>query len=398
MNGRERFLCALGGGVPDRVPVFDWIDEKVVWGMAELLGWDVSNRPTDGEATRHGEETEEVLRIYCDLIKELDLDATWSAYSTNLVPETKDWGWDKYGRGFMLSDHGIPAIMASGLKTLEDVQTFSMADLLNRNDFRMLDYMVKRFGKTKFHLQSINGPFQEGWLARGGMDKSFLDMGADPDMAHAVGRLTTDFNKACIDMAAEIGADGVILDGDLTGNDYMLMSMEHFRDYIKPYKKEIVEYAHAKGLKCMKHSDGNMWALVDELIDIGFDGFHPVQPQCMNLAEVKAWFDGRVCMFGNVDCLDLLVFGTPDMVDEAVKQCIAEGSHGGGHILCSSNSLHPGVLPENALAMFRAAKTYGLNGQMPAQIKVRKSDLSISTLAKEPTRRRERRSARRAVA
>jgi uroporphyrinogen decarboxylase len=178
----------------------------------------------------------------------------------------------------------------------------------------------------------------------------------------------------------------------------MLMSMEHFRDYIKPYKKEIVEYAHAKGLKCMKHSDGNMWALVDELIDIGFDGFHPVQPQCMNLAEVKAWFDGRVCMFGNVDCLDLLVFGTPDMVDEAVKQCIAEGSHGGGHILCSSNSLHPGVLPENALAMFRAAKTYGLNGQMPAQIKVRKSDLNISTLAKEPTRRRERRSARRAVA
>ncbi len=64
-------------------------------------------------------------------------------------------------------------------------------------------------------------------------------------------------------------------------------------------------------------------------------------------------------MFGNVDCLDLLVFGSPEMVEEAVKTCIAEGSHGGGHILCSSNSLHPGVRPENALAMFRAAKKYG---------------------------------------
>lgn len=395
MNGYERFVCALDGGVPDRVPVFDWIDEKVVWGMAELLGWDVSGRPTDGEATRHGEEIDEVLRIYCDLIEELDLDATWSAYSTNLVPETEHWGWDKYGRGFMLSEHGVPAVMDSGLKTLEDVRNFSMANLVERSDFRMLEYMVTRFGRDKFHMQSINGPFQEGWLARGGMDKSFIDMGVDPEMAHAVGRLTTDFNKACIDKAHEIGADGVSFDGDLTGNDYMLMSMEHFREFIKPYKKEIVDYAHAKGMKVIKHSDGNMWALMDELMEIGFDGFHPVQPQCMNLAEAKAWFGGRCAMFGNIDCLDLLVFGTPEMVDEAVKQCIAEGSHGGGHIVCSSNSVHPGVLPENALAMFRAAKKYGLYSELPPQMIVDRSDLDMSVLSKEPTRRRERRNRRR---
>ncbi|MCW3782107.1 uroporphyrinogen decarboxylase family protein [Defluviimonas salinarum] len=395
MNGRERFLCALNGGVPDRVPVFDWIDEKVVWGMARLLGWDVSGAPTDGEATRHGEESEEVLRIYCDLIDALDLDATWSAYSTNLVPETSDWGWDKYGRGFMLSDHGIPAIMDSGLKTIADVRNYSMAALVERSDFRMLQYMVDRFGKEKFHLQSINGPFQEGWLARGGMDKSFVDMGADRDMAHAVGRLTTDFNMRCIDIAHDIGADGVILDGDLTGNDYMLMSMEHFREYIKPYKKELIDYGHAKGLKVMKHSDGNMWALMDEMIDLGFDGFHPVQPQCMNLAEVKAWFAGRVCMFGNVDCLDLLVFGTPEMVDAAVRECIEQGSPGGGHILCSSNSLHPGVKPENALAMFRAAKKYGDYARLPAKGALARDDLDIAKLAKSPVRSRQSRNARR---
>ncbi len=168
MNGRERFLCALEGGVPDRVPVFDWFDEEVVWGVADLLGWDVSGRPSDGVATRHGEETKEVLRLFCDLGEELGLDATWSSYSTALVSETEDWGWDKYGRGFMLSDHGLPAIMESGLKTLDDVWGFSMTELLERRDFRMLEYVVNRFGREKFHIQSINGPFQEGWLARGG--------------------------------------------------------------------------------------------------------------------------------------------------------------------------------------------------------------------------------------
>lgn len=395
MNGRERFLAALNGTIPDRVPIFDWIDEKVVWGMAELLGWDVTGRPTDGEATRHGEESDEVLRLYCDLIEQLDLDATWSAYSTGLVPKTKDWGWDKYGRGFMLSDHGIPAIMESRLRTLQDIQGSAMAPLLDKSDFRMLAYMVGRFGREKFHLQSINGPFQEGWLARGGMDKSFMDMGCDPEMAHAVGRMTTDFNKACIDMAYELGADGVILDGDLTGNDFMLMSMDHFRAYIRPYKQEIVDHAHAKGMKAFKHSDGNMWALKDQMMDIGFDGFHPVQPQVMNLAEVKAWFDGRCAVFGNVDCLDLLVFGTPDRVRTAVKKCIAEGSHGGGHILCSSNSLHPGVKPENALAMFRAAKEFGSYAALPPKVAVDRGALDIARLAKSPTRRRERRAARR---
>ena len=388
MNGRERFLTALEGGQPDRVPVFDWIDERVVWGMARLLGWDVRPPETSGEATRHGEETDEVLDVYARLIDALELDATWSAYSTGLKPETPDWGVDKYGRGFMLSEHGIPAVMDSPLKTVADVETFDMAARLERTDFRMLEFMVSRFGREKFHLQSINGPFQEGWLCRGGMDKSFLDMGEDPEMAHAIGRLTTDFNKACIDMAAEIGADGVILDGDLTGNDYMLMSMEHFREFNKPYKQEIIDYGHSKGLKVCKHSDGNMWALMDEMIDLGFDGFHPVQPQCMDLAEVKAWFDGRVCMFGNVDCLDLLVYGTPEQVREDTRRAIEQGAPGGGLILCSSNSLHPGCRPENALAMFRAAKEFGDYRDIASAPLVRKDDLDFAALAKEPKRAR----------
>ena len=219
MNGRERFLCALGGGMPDRVPFLDWFDVKVVGGMARLLGWEIPGTPNGGEATRHGEEREPVLRLYRDLIKEFDLDATWSANSTNLVPETPDWGRNKYG--------------------------------------------------------------------------------------------------------------------------------------------------HARRLKVMNHSDGNMRALMDEMIDLGFDRFHPVQPQCMNIAEVKAWPDGRTCVFGNVDCLDLLVFGTPEMVDAAVKGRIDAGSPGGGHVICSSDSLHPGVKPENALAMFRAAKRYGDYARVP---------------------------------
>ncbi|WP_350334468.1 uroporphyrinogen decarboxylase family protein [Coralliovum pocilloporae] len=401
MNGRERMMMALDCKQPDRVPFFDWLDERVIWGMAELLGYDVQKPQKSDEATRHGEESDAVLDVYCRLMEELDIDASWVAYSTCLEPQTKDWGVDKYGRGFMLSDHGIPAIMDGPVKTLKDAERFDMASLLDETDFRMLKTMVRRFGKDRAHVQSINGPFQEGWLVRGGMDKSFLDFAQDPDMAHAVGRITTDFNKAVIDISHELGANIMALDGDLTGNDYTLMSIEHYREFIAPYKKEIVDHAHSKGMKVFKHSDGNMWALVDDLAEIGFDGFHPIQPQCMDIGETKAHLQGRLCLFGNVDCLDLLVFGTPDQVEEETRKTIERGSPGGGHVLCSSNSMHPGVKPENALAMFRAALKYGDYQNIPDRLPIDPSSIDLNertknqNMSSNPGRRSDRRSDRR---
>lgn len=394
MNGRDRMMTALSNGQPDRVPMFDWFDEAVVWGVAELLGLDVANPWQSDAATRHGEESDAVLDTLCRIIDELQIDATWSSYSTGLTPQGKDWGRDKYGREFMLSEHGIPAVMESRLKTLDDVLSFDMAALLEDSDFHVLKTMVARYGTDKCHVQSINGPFQEGWLARGGMEKFCIDIVSEPDMVHAINRLTTDFNKAVIDMARHIGADVIILDGDLSGNDYMLISMGHYREFIKPYKQELVDHAHGLGMKVVKHSDGNMWALMDELIELGFDGFHPVQPQCMTMAETKAYLDGRICVFGNVDCLDLLVFGTPEMVEEETRATIMQGAPGGGHVLCSSNSLHPGVKPENVLAMFRAARKYGDYSQIPAGPSLRRESIDLDKLAKIPKRRHQRRGGR----
>jgi uroporphyrinogen decarboxylase len=64
-------------------------------------------------------------------------------------------------------------------------------------------------------------------------------------------------------------------------------------------------------------------------------------------------------LLGNIDCKELLPSGTPEQVEEAVKQAIEVAAPGGGYIVCSSNSLHPEVNPENCIAMFEATKRYG---------------------------------------
>ncbi len=193
----------------------------------------------------------------------------------------------------------------------------------------------------------------------GGMDKTMIAFIEDPGLVHGVLREVTRFNKALMDEGAAIGADFFMIDGDICGNDFPLMSVETFREFILPYKIEMVEHAHGLGRKIVKHSDGMVWSIMDDLIEAVFDGFHPVQPQCMDMRTTKAYLHGRLCVFGNVDCMDLLVFGEPHVVREATRRCIAEGSPGGGHILCSSNSLHPGCKPENVIAMFEAAKEFG---------------------------------------
>ena len=157
----------------------------------------------------------------------------------------------------------------------------------------------------------------------------------------------------------EVGADAILLDGDISAADNTLMSPEHYRLYLKPFHKECIELTHRQGLPIIKHSDGNFWKVMDDLLEIGFDALHPIQPQCMDIKEVKDYVHGKACIIGNIDCAYLLPFGTESEVMHAVKETIQAVAPGGGYILSSSNSIHPGCNPKNVMAMFRAARQYG---------------------------------------
>ncbi len=355
MTPKERFMCALELGTPDRVPMWDWFDEPVTLGVAEQLG--LTSKGDQG-ILRRGDETDESIDLYCRVVEELQLDASQNVYGTGFEMIDENYGRDHFGRTFMTSAHGEPLIVEPAVRTVEDIKRYDMRSFLSEKDFDGIRRVVNRL-PDRAHSLNIKGPFAEAWTNIGGMDKMLLAFVTDPDLARAALRMSVEFTKDLFDLGAEAGVDFIVMDGDLCGNDYMLMSYEHFREFIYPCKQELVEHAHGLGLKIIKHTDGMAWRLMDDFLEIGFDGFHPIQPQCMDLDQTKAAMYGKMCVVGNVDCLDLLVFGTPDMVDEATKQVIADGAPGGGYILSSSNSLHPGCKPENVIAMFRAGLKYG---------------------------------------
>ncbi|MBI4830694.1 MAG: hypothetical protein HY801_03900 [Candidatus Lindowbacteria bacterium] len=169
-----------------------------------------------------------------------------------------------------------------------------------------------------------------------------------------------DYHKELAVEAVKAGADVVVFEDDLAFNNNPLMSPAHFDEFIGPYLRELVVAVHNEGGKAIKHTDGNIWPILDRLIDIGFDGIHPLQPQAgMDLWKVKGYCGDKICLLGNIDCMEILPSGTEQEVETAVRNAIEAACVGGGYIVSSSNTIHPGCKPENYIAMVRAVKKYG---------------------------------------
>jgi len=359
MNSRERILTALRVEQPDKVPIFElYINEPSIINLARIL-IPQAVTVTAGK-DRFGQESREVLDLYCLLVEEMGLDATSTNFSIGIERINEDMGRDKFGTAYHLSEHGEPMPVDGPIKGPSDLKGFDMVSKLSIEDFAGVQYVIEKVGKDKAHFVAITDPFKVSWRRRGSMQNLLMDFILNPQLVHDLARIATDFDMAAIDMALQVGADVIVVPGDLAGEQTTIMSPQHYREYIKPYHRELVEHTHRRGAKIVKHSDGNLWPILDDLLEVGFDGIHPIQPQCMDIAEVKEYIAGQACILGNIDCRHLLVLGAEEEVEAAVKETIAKAAPGGGYIISSSNSIHPNCKPENYIAMVRAAHKYGV--------------------------------------
>jgi uroporphyrinogen decarboxylase len=215
----------------------------------------------------------------------------------------------------------------------------------------------------------VPDPFKTGWFLLGSMENLLLAFRENPRLVDEVIRVGTDFCFRAIDLARDIGIDSMIMSGDLACERGLLFSLSDYRRFLKSSHARIVEYARKHNMLLVKHSDGDVREYLDDWIEVGFDGIHPLQPQCVDIGEVKSYLEGRMAILGNLDCRELLVFGTLAEVRETVRRTIAVAGPGGGYIVSSSNSIHPGCRADNYLAMVRAAQRHGsypLSSTLPA--------------------------------
>ncbi|HIE51139.1 MAG TPA: hypothetical protein EYP85_05220 [Armatimonadetes bacterium] len=336
MTGYERMMTALRREEPDRVPIWELIVNEPV--IRALYG-DIS---------------------YFDFVEREGLDGV-TIFEDSRVREWYDEVTyrDEWGIVWRIDAPGIPYRIDGPIKTEADLDRYTPPD--PDADYRLatLEEAVRRFKGEKAIVFLSHEAFEFSHYLRG-MENLLMDYVLNPEFVHRLARVVMDYKKQVMERAVEVGAD--IL---LTGDDYAhrtapIMSPEHFREFVLPYLQEAIDLAKAHGVPFIKHTDGNLWPIIDMIVETGIDALDPLEPIAgMDIGEVKQRYGARIALAGNVDCGELLSRGTPEEVVEAVKETLAKAAVGGGHILASSNSIHPAVKPENYRAMVEAGKRYG---------------------------------------
>lgn len=345
MTGLERILTTLRHQEPDRVPVFELIiNEPVIRALYPSTGLG-----SGGEVT------------YLDFVEMEGVDACCIFENSRVTKEFDSQTFaDEWGIVWRTGDAGIPYPLEGPIKSKSDLDTYQPPD--PDADYRLdnLREAVKRFKGERAVFFLGHETFEFSHYLLGGMDKLFLAYIEDPEFVDRLSETIWSYKERVLANAAEAGADVLMTGDDIAYRPGPIMSPDHFRRYVLPYLQKAVDVAHAHGRPFIKHTDGNLWSIMDDIVATGLDGLDPLEPIAhMDIGEVKAKYGDRITLVGNVDCGELLARGTEEEVIEAVKETIAKASPGGGHILASSNSIHPAVKPENYRAMTDAAHTFG---------------------------------------
>jgi uroporphyrinogen decarboxylase len=374
MNHRERFFAALELREPDLVPITDLgLDPPIVQAILRREG---VVQPTKIErgvlSLTGGSETWESSINYrlamAEACRRLDFDAvavlsdyslTTRKYKARPVGDKRFV--DQWGRVMQTSVEGKTTYFVGGtVSTPESLEAYAPPDAFDPDITEMMERILEPVkGEDVVVMAQCHSGWHLAFQARGGIDKMVVDFYRNPSFAR---KLMDKVGRACQRFAeamAEAGVDVLFVTDDYADNHGPLMSPKLFREYELPYLKRIVDIGKKHGVPVMKHSDGNLYPILDDIVNTGIVGLHPIEPGAMDLRDVKERYGDRICLLGNVDCRYVLPYGSERDVRRDVRRCVDAAGRGGGFVLASSNSLHANVKVENIYTMVDEARRYG---------------------------------------
>ena len=372
LTPRERVLCALEHEEPDRVPIFFgtsgattllapayerlkahlgiraetnvlWRGPQSVLMDEEVMAWSGS----DGRPLMPGLAPAALAR-----------DISENSY-------VDGWGslWERRPDGLYYGVVDSPIRAA----TIDDLDRYPWPDLAHPSRFTGLREQAKAIQDAGYAVVMISGvsPFEQAFVSRG-VEQWLLDLAANPDFVLALMRKVTDLMKAGVIKLLEEAGDfiDVLITGDDMGSQNgPLISPKMYRRLIKPFHIELMsEIKRRTKAKIFYHSDGDVYPLISDFIEIGVDLLNPVQVSAREMgdtARLKREFGDRLSFCGAIDTHWVLPHGTTDDVRAEVRRRVRDLGPGGGYVLASVHCIQPDVPPENVCAMLEEAAVAG---------------------------------------
>jgi len=254
--------------------------------------------------------------------------------------------------------NGMDWYVEGPIKTVEDAEEYEAPDPSLSWRVETVKAIVNLVKDDLAIAAIIGGPFTQGLLLFG-FTNFMRTLHVSPDSVRRVTEKAARFQTELGKIAIDIGVDIVWIPDDLGMIDGPFLSPQAFRKHIFPSLKREVETFKKRGVKVLLHSDGQIMALMDDIVEMGFDGVHPIERKAgMSLGLMKAKYGDKLTLIGNVDATSLLPHGTTRQIERQVLECLQIGAPGGGYILASDHSIHEGVKSANAKIMFEIAGRY----------------------------------------
>jgi len=348
MKGKERFLIAMDHKQPDQIPLFDFLFTKDIF--TEVIG-----------------RTPEVYNardaVECSI--KLGMDSVWipsdgfAGYTPKMVGDCSYE--DEWGTIYQKSESSWPidAPIQYPISTWEDFRNWTCPNPHDLHRTKSLKEAIKMADNEIAVLGGVLGPFTTLFFLMG-LENACLCSVDEPDLFHAIMRVSTDYNIAAGLHLLEAGADAIIISEDLGYNSGTFLSPDNMRIFILPYIREMTSAFKKAGAKIMLHCDGNIRGILPDVAYSGIDAWQPLERKGGNdLKYVKETYGKVITPVGNVDSSTVLPFGTKEDVIRQTVECMRDAGPGGGYILGSDHSLHDGIPIPNILAMIETVKKYG---------------------------------------
>ncbi len=193
-------------------------------------------------------------------------------------------------------------------------------------------------------------PFERLQFLRGSA-QLYLDLGEQSAQMMELLHTVHEFYLKELEAWAKTDVDGLMFMDDWGAQNRLLIAPRMWRKLFKPLYKDYIDLAHAYGKKIFMHSDGYTLDIFADLVELGLDALNS-QLFCMDIEEIGRKFKGKMTFWGEIDRQNLLPFGTPAQVADAVSRVAAALYAQGGVI--AQCEFSAGSQPQNVMQVYQS--------------------------------------------
>ncbi len=186
-------------------------------------------------------------------------------------------------------------------------------------------------------------------------------MGMDPDrmgkIINRIGAFYLECTKAQIKAANGL-LDGFVIWGDVAYKSSLFFEPDYWRTYFKPWVKAMADYCHDHNLPVIYHGCGNVKAIFQDFIDIGIDGYNPLEAKAgMDVVELRRDFGHTITFCGNSN-MQVWESGNREEIKKEVLRKL-NAAKGGGMIFQSDHSVSSEVSGATYDYIVKLVREYG---------------------------------------